>query len=165
MVSILDAESLLSTSKKDHSRQVIESYRDGILLAKRKGFIQDQALGNERLAEFHIHQSQQTDRTKKNKRRRSRNKKSTYADDDDEEASIGNIDVAVCRFGEAKRLYQEWGAYALVDKVEERCSKLVSQQQQWLITEKEIEICEIWYRYLVSDRSCMVDALFLYFSC
>ena len=126
MVSVLDAESLLSTSsKKDHSKQVIESYRDAIMLAERKGMIQDQALANERLAEFHVYQSQNKSNKNATKKRRSRNKKAND-DDDDEEASIGNIDEATYRFGEAKRLYQEWGAFALVGKVEERCSELYS---------------------------------------
>ena len=115
MISMLDAEHLIATDKLKKERNIIEAYEDAVSLAGRRGMIQDQALANERLAEFHFRQSQ-----KKNKKKRDK-RKST---DDDEEASIGNIDQAMYRFAEAKRLYKEWGADAVVEKVERRCNSL-----------------------------------------
>ena len=73
--------------------------------------IQDQALANERLAEFHYRKCQE-------RRQNERNKK------DVGDVRIDNIDEAMYRFGEAKRLYKEWGADAVVKRVEQRCGHL-----------------------------------------
>jgi hypothetical protein len=54
---LLDAE--FFALKQKHA-SVVESYKAGILWANNSGFIQDAALGSERLAEYHLHTSGDT---------------------------------------------------------------------------------------------------------
>ena len=108
---MLDAERLISKSHTTKQVDVIKLYEESISISSRKGIVQDQALANERMAEYYFLQSQNT--TKERKRK------------PEGEDNMEYIDEAMYRFGEAKRLYKEWGADAVVEKVEERCRVLV----------------------------------------
>ena len=123
--------------REDTRKEIIKAYRDAILLAGRSGFIHDQAFANERMAEYFVEQCKQLRHGKNVKdadttirggdvsSNGSTLGRQTQLDNvgDDE-----NIEEAMYRFGQAKRLYKEWGADAVVERIERRCRMLIDEK-------------------------------------